>query len=56
MSGAPALSSASAQVAASIKDELHVERINGADDAAMIWKDMLDNKVSPSRGIIVSLN
>jgi len=47
---------ASAQVAASIKDELHVERINGADDAAMIWKDMLDNKVSPSRGIIVSLN
>ena len=47
---------AGAQVAESIKDEIKVERISGAESTAAIWKDMLDNKVAPSRGIMASLN
>ena len=46
---------AGARVATSIKDDIRIERINGASDTAAIWKDMLDNKVSPSRGIMASL-
>ena len=47
---------ASARVAGSIKNEINVERIGGAESAAAIWKEMLDNKVSPNRGIMVGLN
>ncbi len=47
---------ASARVADNIKNEINVERISGAESAATIWKEMLNNKVSPNRGIMVGLN
>ena len=44
-----------AVLAARIGDELNVEIIRGPEAARDIWIDMLDNKVSPKRGVIVSL-
>lgn len=46
--------SASAVLAGKIKDDIAVEWKHGAEDARDIWIDMLDNKVSPKRGIMVS--
>lgn len=46
---------AGAQLAASIKDIMNVELIEGPQDVEQIWKDMLDNKVSARRGIMASL-
>jgi Protein of unknown function (DUF2855) len=48
-------SEAGAAIAKSISDQIAVERISGAENVAAIWKDMLDNKVSPSRGIMISI-
>lgn len=48
-------SEAGVGIARSISDQIAVERISGAEDVAGIWCDMLDNKVSPSRGIMISL-
>ena len=48
-------SEAGAEIAKSISDQITVEAISGSDDVARIWCDMLDNKVSPSRGIMISL-
>lgn len=47
---------ASAQLAASIKDIVEVELIEGSKDVEQIWKDMLENEVSARRGIMASLN
>lgn len=47
--------SASAELAMALKNQMTLERIEGADAAADIWRDMLDNKVSGSRGIMISL-
>lgn len=46
---------AGAEIAKSVSDHIAVEAISGSDDVAKIWCDMLDNKVSPSRGIMISL-
>ncbi|RIJ29254.1 DUF2855 family protein [Henriciella mobilis] len=46
---------ASARLARSAASEITVERISGADAIADTWRDFLDNKVAPSRGIMASL-
>ncbi len=46
---------ASAEIAASIKDDIEIDRIQGAQAASCVWRDLLDNKVPPSRGLILSL-
>ena len=46
---------AGAVLAGRISDNLNVEFIEGPEAARDIWLDMLDNKVSPKRGIMVSL-
>lgn len=46
---------ASAGIAKSISDQIAVERVSGVEDVAQIWRDMLDNKVSPNRGIMISV-
>lgn len=46
---------AGAQLAARTSDNLDVEFLNGMEAARDIWIETLDNKVSPKRGIMVSL-
>jgi len=46
--------SASAVLAGKIKDDITVEWKHGAEAARDIWLDLLDNNVSPKRGIMVS--
>jgi hypothetical protein len=46
---------ASAEVAQKVSGEIAVEWIRGADSLASVWVDLLDNKVSPDRGLMVSL-
>ena len=46
---------ANAKIAEDIKGDMTVDTIQGAEAATAIWLDMLDNKVRPSRGIMVSL-
>jgi hypothetical protein len=48
-------SEAGAEIAKSISDQIRVEHVSGAQPVARIWCDMLDNKVSPSRGIMISI-
>ncbi|WP_416831513.1 MAG: DUF2855 family protein [Erythrobacter sp.] len=48
-------SEAGVAIARSISDQIAAEAISGSDDVARIWCDMLDNRVSPSRGIMISL-
>ncbi|MEZ5573202.1 MAG: DUF2855 family protein [Halioglobus sp.] len=46
---------ASAEIAQEIKGELNVEWIRDLPSLAGSWNELLDNKVSPSRGLMVSL-
>jgi len=46
---------ASAEVAKMAREELEVEWIRDAQALAAAWNDLLDNKVSPNRGLMVSL-
>ncbi|MDG1906607.1 MAG: DUF2855 family protein [Arenicella sp.] len=46
---------ASAELALQLKDQLTIEHYQGADACATVWRDMLDNKISGQRGIMVSL-
>ena len=46
---------ASAETAGHLADSLHIERIKGADAAAAAWVAMVNNQVSPQRGLILSL-
>lgn len=46
---------AGAQLATRTSDNLDVEILNGMEAARDIWIETLDNKVSPKRGIMVSL-
>lgn len=48
-------SEASARLARSASKEIQIERIKGPDQVVAIWRDFLDNKVAPSRGIMASL-
>ena len=48
-------SAAGAEIAKKISDKMSVELISGAEAASDIWKAMLDNQVSPSRGLLVSI-
>jgi len=48
-------SEAGAAIAKSISGQLTVERVTGADKVAAIWCDMLDNRVAPNRGIMISI-
>jgi len=48
-------SAAGAEIAKKVSSEMSVETIIGAEAAAGVWKAMLDNQVSPSRGLLVSL-
>jgi hypothetical protein len=46
---------ASAQVALTIKDDISIEWIGNTDQLASIWGQLLDNEISPNRGLMVSL-
>jgi hypothetical protein len=46
---------ASAAVAKAVQDDMSVEWTYAADDLARLWVDLLDNKVAPDRGLMVSL-
>ena len=46
---------ASARVAMKVKDEMSVEWTCDAEALQALWLDLLDNKVSPRRGQMVSL-
>lgn len=48
-------SEAGAEIAKSVSDQISVERVADADNVAAIWCDMLDNKVAPTRGIMISV-
>lgn len=48
-------SAAGAEIARKISDKMNVEAVAGAEAAADIWKAILDNQVSPKRGIIVTI-
>ncbi|MEO0466451.1 MAG: DUF2855 family protein [Pseudomonadota bacterium] len=48
-------SEASLKLAQLVSDQITVERIQGAEAASEIWKAMLENQVSPKRGIMVSI-
>jgi hypothetical protein len=48
-------SEAGAEIAKSVSDQISVERVAGADNVAAIWCDMLDNKVAPTRGVMISV-
>ena len=45
---------ASAQVAQKVRGELTVEWTRDLQELATLWVDLLDNKVSPNRGLMVS--
>jgi hypothetical protein len=46
---------ASAEVALIIKDDISIEWLRSTDQLASIWGQLLDNKISPNRGLMVSL-
>ena len=46
---------ASAEVAKAVEGNMTVEWIKGAEDLAKMWNELLDNKISPQRGLMVSL-
>lgn len=46
---------ASAEVANRVKDQMTVEWVRDPQGLASLWGELLDNKVSPSRGMMVSL-
>jgi len=48
-------SEAGAEIAKSVSDQITVEKISGASNVAAIWRDMLDNKISPSCGIMIAI-
>ncbi len=48
-------SEAGAGVAKSIEGHIAVERFSGAGDVERIWLEMLENRVSPDRGIMISI-
>jgi hypothetical protein len=47
--------SAAADIAQSIKGEMVVEWTRDAQELVALWNDLLDNRVSPRRGLMVSL-
>ena len=48
-------SEASLRLARDLEGTIAVERVKGTEALAEVWRDFLDNKVAPSRGIMVSL-
>jgi hypothetical protein len=46
---------AGADIARSIQGQLVIERISGADEVARVWRELLDNRVSPGRGLMISI-
>ena len=48
-------SEASVKLADKVKEQIQIERLSGAEAASQIWEDMLDSRVAPNRGILVSL-
>ena len=48
-------SEASLTLARELDGLITVERVEGAEALAGLWRDFLDNKVSPKRGVMVSL-
>ena len=46
---------ASAEVAKKVQDEMYVEWTRDIQGLASLWADLLDNKVSPNRGLMISL-
>jgi hypothetical protein len=46
---------ASAEVAKQVEGDMTVEWTRGAEDLATLWVDLLDNKISPRQGLMVSL-
>ena len=47
---------ASIDLAREVADQITIERVQGAEDLADMWKAMVSNQVSPKRGIMVSLS
>jgi hypothetical protein len=48
-------SEAGVEIAKKVSGEISVEDVIGAKAAANIWKAMLNNQISPSRGLLVSI-
>ena len=46
---------ASAEVALGVRDTLHVVWVKGSDELVQTWNELLDNKIPPSTGLMVSL-
>ena len=46
---------AAAELAYSVQGQLAVEWIRDVQDLVAVWNDLLDNKVPPGRGLMVSL-
>lgn len=46
---------ACADLTRKILNQVRVEFISGADETSKVWQDMLNNEISPNRGIMVSL-
>ena len=43
---------ASAEVAADVKNSITIQRFSGPEQAAQTWKDLVDNRIAPSVGLI----
>lgn len=48
-------SAAGAEIAKKVSSEMSVEMVTGASETANVWKALLDNQISPSRGLLVSI-
>lgn len=46
---------ASAEVANSVKGSVDIEKVSGAETGAGLWRQLVDNEISPRRGLILSL-
>lgn len=46
---------ASAEIAKGLQGQMEIEWTRDAESLAQLWKDLLDNKVAPSRGLMVTL-
>jgi hypothetical protein len=46
---------ASAEIAKTVEGKISIERFSGVENVARIWLELLDNQISPTRGIIISV-
>lgn len=46
---------ASAETAKAVSDQISFDRVEGASAVQSVWLDLLDNKISPNRGLLISI-